>query len=79
MDTLQLLIDSIAKTALISDKQLTTHISQGQSIDLLDTLYKIGVVFIANIFSKCFPRDSNGWFPVSHAKYKKEKTQRKLR
>ena len=47
MDTLQLLIDSIAKTALISDNQLTTHISQGQSIDLLDTLYKIGVVFIA--------------------------------
>ena len=25
------------------------------------------------IFLKCFPRDSNGWFPVSHAKYKREK------
>ena len=47
MDTLQLLIDSIAKTALISNNQLTTHISQGQSIELLETSYKIGVIFIA--------------------------------
>lgn len=47
MDTLQLLIDSIAKTALISNDQLTTHISQGQSIELLDPLYKIGVILIA--------------------------------
>jgi hypothetical protein len=47
MDTLQLLIDSVAKNVLISNDGLTTHASQGQSVDLLDVLYKIGVILIA--------------------------------
>lgn len=46
MDTLQLIVDSIAKVALVSSDSIATH-SQPQSIDWLDTLYKIGVVAIA--------------------------------
>ena len=28
--------------------------------------------FYSLLFLKCFPRDSNGWSPVSHAKYKRK-------
>lgn len=30
-------------------------------------------------FLKCFPRDSNGWFPLATLKFKREKTQCELR
>ncbi len=36
-------------------------------------LFHKGERIFRELFLKCFPRDSNGWFPVSHAEIQKEK------